>query len=171
MWETEWDGDRLILAEPQTYMNLSGEAVRDLVAFHRPEAAGDEDRDLRSALLVVFDDLDLEPGRLRFRGRGSSGGHRGVRSMIDELRTERFSRLKVGIGRAADEPEAGGDSSSADYVLERLGDDELSDFRAAADRAAEAAFYWLANGVDASANRFNAPAPSAPPADETPGET
>lgn len=165
-----------MLVKPLTYMNLSGISIRDLLAFHRvtggqsrgvsppPSPRGDAeeggvDREdeladddssvgLRDVLLVIYDDLDLPFGRVRFRTRGSSGGHRGLGSIIQELKTERFSRLKVGIGRDDEQvPE--------DYVLEPLrgaSDDELVN---AAQTASETIPSWLENGVVASANRYN----------------
>ncbi len=146
-----------MLVKPLTYMNLSGTSIRDLLAFHRVigRAAGEDELAaddspicLRDVLLVIYDDLDLPFGHLRFRTRGSSGGHRGLGSIIQELKTERFSRLKVGIGRDDEQlPE--------DYVLEPLrgaSDDELVN---AAQTASETIPSWLENGVVASANRYN----------------
>ncbi len=103
---------------------------------------------LRDVLLVIYDDLDLPFGHLRFRARGSSGGHRGLGSIIQELKTERFSRLKVGIGRADEQvPE--------DYVLEPLRGESDDELTAAAQTASETIPSWLENGVVASANRYN----------------
>ncbi len=151
-------GDQsVMLVKPLTYMNLSGTSIRDLLAFHRVigRAAGEDELaaddspvGLRDVLLVIYDDLDLPFGHLRFRTRGSSGGHRGLGSIIQELKTERFSRLKVGIGRDDEQlPE--------NYVLEPLrgaSDDELVN---AAQSASETIPSWLENGVVASANRYN----------------
>ncbi len=147
----------MMLVKPLTYMNLSGTSIRDLLTFHRVigDAAGADELAaddspvwLRDVLLVIYDDLDLPFGHLRFRTRGSSGGHRGLGSIIQELKTERFSRLKVGIGRDDEQlPE--------DYVLEPLrgaSDDELVN---AAQTASETIPSWLENGVVASANRYN----------------
>lgn len=153
-----------MLVKPLTYMNLSGNSVRDLLAFlsvgetppsslhgaRGEDELADEDSsvDLRGVVLVVYDDLDMPFGRLRFRARGSSGGHRGLGSIIRELNTERFSRLKVGIGRDEEQvPE--------DYVLEPLSgelEDELMD---AARAASQAIPSWLEEGVVACANRYN----------------
>jgi PTH1 family peptidyl-tRNA hydrolase len=151
-------GDQsVMLVKPLTYMNLSGTSIRDLLTFHRVigDAAGADELAaddspvwLRDVLLVIYDDLDLPFGHLRFRTRGSSGGHRGLGSIIQELKTERFSRLKVGIGRDDEQlPE--------NYVLEPLrgaSDDELVN---AAKTASETIPSWLENGVVASANRYN----------------
>ncbi len=103
---------------------------------------------LRDVLLVIYDDLDLPFGHLRFRTRGSSGGHRGLGSIIQELKTERFSRLKVGIGRDDEQvPE--------DYVLEPLCGESVEELTDAAQTASETIPSWLENGVVACANRYN----------------
>ncbi len=163
----------VILVKPLTYMNLSGNAVRDLLAFHRltgkpgaggdfdtgrtqhiggePEdEAGDGELDLRDVLLVVYDDLDMPLGRLRYRARGSSGGHRGLGSVIRELKTQRFSRLKVGIGRDAQ-------LAPEDYVLAPVRGEDKQELARAAQKAAGTISLWLDEGVVACANRFNGP--------------
>jgi PTH1 family peptidyl-tRNA hydrolase len=162
-------GERVALVKPQSYMNLSGPPVRAVVRYFAGEilepergaggdtgegasgkAAGGKAVDLSASLLVVCDDLDLPMGKLRFRARGSSGGHRGVASIIEALGTERFSRLRVGIGR----PE-GGDAAA--YVLERLGGESEQALSGSARRAAETLPLWIQEGVAACANRFNGP--------------
>ncbi len=150
-------GTRVLLLKPQTYMNLSGHAVRDLVHFHRLVPRDEAKPDLTDQLLVIYDDLDLPTGRLRYRQRGSAGGHRGVASIIQELNCERFSRLKVGIGR--DERH-----EAADYVLESLSQDEKTALADIAEIAAESVETWVAEGVAACANRYNAPPPAGGPA-------
>ena len=105
------DGVPVVLAKPQTYMNLSGEAVRDLAQAYRvpPER-----------IIVVFDDLDLAPGRIRVRKNGSAGGHNGIKSIIYQLNTDEFPRVKIGIG----DPDRTRDSreDTADFVLSPLSD-------------------------------------------------
>ncbi|MBI4600347.1 MAG: aminoacyl-tRNA hydrolase [Planctomycetes bacterium] len=143
--EKRLSGAPVFLLQPETFMNRSGPAVRDLVAYFGgdvPPAEGD--------LLVVHDDLDLPRGRLRFRAQGSSGGHRGVESVIQALATDRFHRLKIGIGR----PEHAG-RDAADYVLERLGGDEETLLLEVASRAAKMLGVWIDEGIVACANRFN----------------
>ncbi len=131
---------RVVLAKPLTYMNLSGLAVKALVRAYRVPL----DR-----LMVVYDDLDLPPGTIRLRPRGGAGGHKGMRSIISQLDTQDFPRLRIGIGR----PPAGWDP--ADYVLSDFTPDELPLFRAAAENAIQAIECWLTDGLEAAMNRFN----------------
>ncbi len=132
-------GKRVVLARPQTFMNLSGQAVHGLQQWLRVTPAD---------LLVIHDDLDLPLGRLRLRPGGSAGGHRGIRSIIDCLGTQEFARLRVGIGR----PEG---NDAVDYVL---GDFNAAERQVMAEtyaRAAEAVECILAEGLEAAMNRFN----------------
>lgn len=135
-------GTRVILARPQTYVNVSGEAVRDLRRRHRLRPQD---------ILVVVDDLDLPLGRLRLRARGSDGGHNGLKSIIAALGSTEFPRLRVGIGR----PPAGVDP--ADHVLTRFTPDEQAAIDTALDRAAEAIEAVVAEGLERAMSRFNAP--------------
>jgi peptidyl-tRNA hydrolase, PTH1 family len=134
-------GEEVHLVKPQTYMNLSGNAVREVLDFFGGSPAD---------LLVVHDDLDLPLGRLRYRADGSSGGHLGIESTIASLGTQTFSRLKVGIGR-----EAGVDA--AEFVLAPLEDQERSVLDHAVDRAAESLDVWIADGVGRAASLYNGP--------------
>lgn len=132
-------GRRVILAKPQTYMNLSGESVTRLARFFKIPP----DR-----LLVVCDDLDLPLARLRLRPGGGSGGHKGLQSIIERLGVQAFPRLRVGIGRPAH-----GDAT--DFVLRDFTPDEWIEMDTALDRAVEAVEHWLAHGIDAAMNIFN----------------
>lgn len=145
-------GQKVLLVKPQTFMNASGEAVAQ-VARTRPV---EPDR-----LIVVADDYALPLGRIRIRAEGSSGGHNGLASMIDHLGTERFTRVRVGVGPLPEEIEA------AEFVLDRFGADELLVAREMAVRAAEAVTMILARGVEAAANLFN----RKPPAPDEPNES
>jgi peptidyl-tRNA hydrolase, PTH1 family len=136
-------GEKIIAMKPQTYMNLSGNAVREAIEYFGGSPAD---------LLVVHDDLDLPVGRLRFRGRGSSGGHLGVQSIIECLGTDEFARLKLGIGR-----EAGRDA--AEFVLAPPGGRERSALDRAVGRAAESLDVWIADGVERAALIYNGPEP------------
>ena len=140
-------GRRVILARPQTYVNVSGTAVADLRRRHRVAV---ED------LLVIVDDLDLAPGVVRMRARGSHGGHNGLRSIVDALGTTAFARVRVGIGR----PPAGVDP--AEFVLERpTGPNRLLLDEAVA-RAAEGVALWIAQDADAAMRHCNVKPPPAP---------
>jgi len=133
-------GDAVTLVKPQTYMNRSGPIVAALL--------GDLALDL-SDVIVVHDDLDLDPGRLRIKSRGGHGGHNGVCSIIDALGSDRFARLKIGVGR----PPAGEDP--ADYVLVPMSSRERTVFDETVQQAVQALECWIAEGLMAAMNRFN----------------
>lgn len=146
----------LVLAKPLTFMNDSGIAVRKLLARERVPLVD---------LLVVADDFALPFGKLRFREGGSHGGHNGLRSIIGELETEKFSRLRIGIG----EPGRG----AVDHVLSRFAADETARLPILLDAAADAVEAWAREGTSRAANRFNAfelQAPAAAEAGPAPGE-
>lgn len=137
-------GDQtLVLVQPMTYMNRSGQAVRPLL-----DSFGLTPGDL----LVVYDDVALPVGTLRIRRRGSAGGHNGMKSVISSLNSEEFARLRIGVGS----PE---EKDLADYVLSpfRLSERPLVD--AAIEAAAEAVLVWVTSGVEEAMNRFNAWSP------------
>ena len=138
-------GDGVLVAEPTTFMNLSGWAVREIALFHKLSP---------SDMLVVVDDADLPLGRLRLRPSGSAGGHNGLKSVIQELGTIEFPRLRVGVGRQAGELK--------NHVLGRFSDDERAQIDAAVKRAADAAELFAKENILAAMNRYNA----APAADE-----
>ncbi|MEE8469069.1 MAG: aminoacyl-tRNA hydrolase [Planctomycetota bacterium] len=136
------------LLKPETYMNLSGDVVAPLVRHlfqaqrppglgHPPEAEPREAPDL-SRMLVVYDDLDLELGKLRIRPHGGAGGHKGMRSIIECLASDRFPRLRVGIGRAG--------TDAARHVLRPFPPDERVEAEISVSEAAEAILDWLASG-------------------------
>jgi PTH1 family peptidyl-tRNA hydrolase len=128
----------LTLVKPLTYMNDSGLAVRKVLARERAPL---------SDLLVIADDFALPFGKLRFREGGGPGGHNGLRSIIDELGTEKFSRLRVGIG----EP----DRAAVDHVLSTFAPDEAQRLDELIDAAADAVEAWAREGTNKAANRFN----------------
>ena len=132
-------GDGVVLAEPTTFMNLSGWAVREIADFHKLAPAD---------VLVVVDDADLPLGRLRLRTSGSAGGHNGLKSVIQELGTTEFPRLRIGVGRQAGELK--------NHVLGRFSVDEKAHIEAAVKRAADAAELFAKENILAAMNRFNA---------------
>jgi PTH1 family peptidyl-tRNA hydrolase len=138
--EARRDGERVLLAKPQTHMNGSGAAVASLRRFYR---FGIE------RLMVVHDDVDLEPGRLRIRVGGGSGGNRGVESIIAALEAAEFLRVKIGVGR----PPAAWDT--ADYVLAVPEREEAAVLAAACERAAEAVDMVIVDGAAQAMNRIN----------------
>lgn len=135
------EGQRVVLAKPQTYMNLSGESVRQLIDFYKIDETEE--------LIVIYDDISLEPGQLRIRGKGSAGGHNGIKSIIAHLGGQDFKRIKVGVG----EKPLGFDL--ADYVLSRFSKAERESVEEALQRAAEATAAIMTDGMDAAMNRYN----------------
>ena len=139
--QVNYAGGKLYLLKPQTYMNLSGRSVLQLSAyFHIPP----------QRIVVIFDDISLEPGRLRIRGDGSAGGHNGIKSIISELGSQEFPRVKVGVGAKA-HPE----QDLADWVLSSFSASEEKALESALERAAEAALCIIDKGVGEAANRYN----------------
>jgi PTH1 family peptidyl-tRNA hydrolase len=134
------EGDNVVLVQPLTFMNLSGQAVRPLLRrFHLSP----------DALLVVCDDLDLSFGAIRLRAAGSAGGHRGVQSIIDQLGSQEFARLRIGIGR----PPEGDDT--VPYVLSPVAWDLRQQWDEVLDKAVAAAQAWVSLGTEVAMNRFN----------------
>jgi PTH1 family peptidyl-tRNA hydrolase len=132
-------GDGVLLAEPTTFMNLSGWAVRELATFHKLAP---------SDLLIIYDDADLPLGRLRLRPGGSAGGHNGLKSIIQELATSEFPRLRVGVGRQEGE--------LRNHVLGRFDADEKPQIDRAVQRAADAAEVFVRESILAAMNKYNA---------------
>lgn len=139
-------GNDVFLMLPQSYMNLSGRPVERFVREHRIDV--DE-------ILVILDDHDLPRGQLRLRSEGGDGGHRGLRSILHELGSQRVARLRIGIRDEAIDPEVGGYDDLADRVLEPLSAAEKEHFDAMAEGAAQAALAWISVGVVAAMNRHN----------------
>ena len=134
------EGEKVVLVKPMTYMNLSGECVREVADFYKADPQD---------ILVIFDDISLEPGKIRIRAKGSAGGHNGIKSIIAHLGSEQFARIKCGIG----EKPKGYDL--ADYVLGHFSKDELEIIDSGIQRAQEACACILTQGIDAAMNKFN----------------
>ena len=136
-----YNGTKIMLLKPQTYMNLSGRSVLQLSAyFNIPPAR----------IIVMFDDISLAPGRLRVRADGSAGGHNGIKSIIQEVGSQAFPRVKIGVG-AKPNPEF----DLADWVLSTFSASEEKALKNALDWAGEAALAIIDHGVPESANRYN----------------
>ena len=133
-------GEKVILVKPQTYMNLSGESVREVLDFYK---AGVED------IIVCYDDISLPPGQLRVREKGSAGGHNGIKNIIAHLGTEQFARVRIGVG---EKPE-GWDLK--DYVLGRFSAEEEPLMREALADAARACEMFAIGELSAAMNLFN----------------
>ncbi len=135
------EGQRVLLVQPQTFMNLSGTSIRALVDYYKI--------DPEEELIVIYDDVSLEPGKLRVRVKGSAGGHNGIKNIIEQLGTQVFSRIKIGVG---EKPEGW---DLADYVLSRFPADTEPVMREALARAAEAVGYLLTEGAASAMNKIN----------------
>ena len=134
-------GNKVLLAMPQTYMNLSGESVRELVDFYKI--------DPEEELIIIYDDIALAPGKLRVRAKGSAGGHNGIKNIIAHLGTQQFSRIRIGVG----EKPAGWDL--ADYVLGRFPAEEEPTIRTSMEQTVKACETILTDSVEAAMNQFN----------------
>ena len=139
--QAELGGEKVFLMKPQTYMNLSGEAVQLAAAFYKvpPER-----------VIVVSDDVSLPVGKLRIRQKGSAGGHNGLKNIILRLGTDAFPRVKVGVG-SPEHP----DYEMADWVLSGFRGKDAEEIAAAVEKAADALECIIANGADKAMNRFN----------------
>ena len=134
-------GEKCILARPVTYMNLSGESVREMIAYYKLDPSSD--------LIVISDDISLDVGRIRIRTKGSAGGHNGLKNIIANLGSDVFMRVKMGVG----EKPPGWDL--ADYVLGRFSSPERKMMEEGAERAVDAIRMMIAQGADTAMNHFN----------------
>lgn len=134
------EGQKVVLAKPQTFMNLSGESIRAIVDFYK---VAPED------IVIIYDDVSLEPGQLRIRLKGSAGGHNGIKNIIAHLGTQEFPRIKVGIGAKPPRMDL------ADYVLSRFSQGEQKMMDGAFLEAGEAVVMMMTDGSERAMNHFN----------------
>lgn len=139
--QTTYCGNKVYLLKPQTYMNASGQSVLQMSAYYQipPER-----------ILVLFDDISLEPGRLRVRPDGSAGGHNGIKSIIASIGSEAFPRVKIGVGAKPHK-----DADLADWVLSGFTESERKNLQFALENAAEASLCIIEKGLYEAANRYN----------------
>ena len=135
------DGQKVLLMKPQTYMNLSGQAVQAACAYYKVDPA--------AQLIVLYDDISLEPGQLRIRAKGSAGGHNGIKNIIQMLGTDQFLRVKIGTGRQPS------DYQQVDWVLGHFPPDQRADMEDAFDRAARAAQALLTEDPEQVMSQYN----------------
>ncbi len=138
--DSKYEDHKLILAKPQTYMNLSGQSVQGLAHFYKIP---------NENLMILSDDLDLPFGTIRIRASGGPGGQRGLSSILEKLGTKDIPRMRLGIGRPP------GRMDPADYVLQNFSRDDLKSLSELLDRAADAALEFVTNGLTAAMNKFN----------------
>ena len=134
------ENQKVILIKPQTYMNLSGNCVKEIVDFYKIE---------KEKILVIYDDMDIEPGQIKIRKKGSAGGHNGMKSIIKMLGTEEFPRIRIGIGR----PVYNGDEIN--YVIGAIPEEEIHSLLEGIEKAKDAVIEILKNGIDIAMNKFN----------------
>ncbi len=134
------ENEKVCLLKPQTYMNLSGNSVKEVVNFY----------DIKlSDIIVIYDDMDVEPGKIKIRKKGGAGSHNGMKSVIEELQTEVFTRIRVGIGTPIDK------SDRIQYVIGKIPLEEKKMLEEGTKKAKEAIIEILKNGVDTAMNKFN----------------
>lgn len=133
--------EKVLVAKPLTFMNLSGEAVRALVDYFKI--------DVKEELLVVYDDIDLEPGNIRVRAKGSAGGHNGMKNIIQHLGTQEFARVRIGVGAKP----KGWDL--ADHVLSRFSKEDREKVDESIEKGCKAVRCFVEEGIDAAMNKYN----------------
>lgn len=138
--EGKWEGEKILVVKPQTYMNLSGEAVLSLLNWYKLRPKD---------IVIIYDDLDLEVGRLRIREKGSAGGQKGMANIIKLLGTEEIVRLRLGIGK----PPLGWEV--VDYVLSTFSDEEWDILKGLLPKAAQAALLLTKDKLDQAMNQYN----------------
>ena len=141
LWEsTIIQNQKVILLKPQTYMNLSGESVKEVAEFYnlKPEE-----------IIVIYDDIDIEKGHIKIRKKGGAGSHNGMKSVVEELQSTDFARIRVGIGQ----PEF--KSDMINYVIGKVSQEEQEILQQGVEKAAKAVEEILKNGIDIAMNKFN----------------
>ena len=133
------ENEKVILIKPQTFMNNSGEAVVEFVNFYKEPL---------EHVMIIYDDMDTEIGKIRVRAKGGPGSHNGMKSLVYELKSEDFPRIRVGIGKPVNE------FDRIDYVIGRIPDEEFIELQKGEDKAVEAVKYWIKNGIDNTMNVF-----------------
>ena len=134
------EGEKVILLKPQTYMNLSGESVKEIIDFYKLNTDN---------LIIIYDDIDIEPGIIKLRKTGGPGTHNGMKSVIKEIGTEKFPRVRVGIGK----PEHKGDLIN--YVIGKIPEEDKKILEKSTDVAKDAVIEIIKNGMDKAMNLFN----------------
>lgn len=133
------NGEEFLLVKPTTFMNLSGEALRAVIDYYKIEIKD---------ILVIYDDLSLDLGRIRFRANGSDGGHNGIKSIIQHLGGNKFARLKVGIGPQPPIP-------AENFVLQNFSKEQLETLKTVLDKSLDATMCYFSEGIEKAQNKFN----------------
>lgn len=138
--ETNIQGEKIIFLKPQTYMNLSGKSIAEFVQFYKIPL---------EHVLVIYDDMDILPGKIKVRKQGGAGSHNGMKSVVHELQSEVFPRIRVGIGRTKEQEEV------ISYVIGHVEDEEWKLLEEGIDIATKAVEEFLINGIETTMNRYN----------------
>lgn len=134
------EGEKVMLIKPQTYMNLSGKCVKEFLDFYKIE---------KEKMIIIYDDMDVEPGKIKIRKQGSAGSHNGMKSIISEIQTQEFPRIRIGIGRPIHE------NDKINYVIGNIPEEEMEKLEEGIEKAKEATIDILAKGIDHAMNKFN----------------
>ena len=134
------ENEKVILLKPQTYMNLSGTSIRECINFYKIDIDN---------IVVIYDDIDIDKGMIRIRKRGRHAGHNGVKSVAEELKTEEFARVRVGIGKPNEKYD------KIDYVIGKITSEEFNELKTGIDKAKDAVVEILKNGIDKAMNVLN----------------
>ncbi len=132
--------EKVILLKPQTYMNLSGQSIKPFADFYKIPLEN---------VIVIYDDMDVPVGNIKIRKKGGPGTHNGAKSVVHELASEDFPRIRVGIGKPVDEYDA------IDYVIGKLDEEKHKPLEAGINKAADAIIYYIEHGIDNAMNKFN----------------
>lgn len=133
------NGEKIMFLKPQTFMNLSGESVKEVVDYYKISI--DE-------ILVVYDDMDIEPGKIRIRKSGSSGTHNGMKSIVQCLKSQEFPRVRIGIGKPRND-------NFVEYVIGAIDSEDKEKLKVGVDKATDAVCAILEHGIDFAMNKFN----------------
>ena len=134
------EGEKVILLKPQTFMNLSGQSIKEMMDFYKLDI---------NKLIVVYDDIDIEPGIIKVRKSGGPGTHNGMKSVVHELNTQNFKRIRVGIGMPKE------DENLIEYVIGAIAEEDIEKLEEGTDKAKDAVIEIIKNGIDIAMNKFN----------------
>ncbi len=132
--------EKVILLKPQTYMNLSGIAIKEVMDFYKIN---------KEELIIIYDDIDIEPGIIKIRKKGGPGTHNGMKSVVNEIKTQDFTRVRVGIGMPSNK------SDLINYVIGKISKDDIEKLEDGTTKAKDALIEIIKNGVDTAMNKFN----------------
>ncbi len=134
------ENEKVILLKPQTFMNLSGESIRECMDFYKLQ---------KEELIVIYDDIDIEPGEIKLRKQGGPGSHNGMKSVVQQLQTKEFSRVRIGIGSPEDK------SDLIQYVIGGIEEEQIPLLEKGVDKATQATIEIIKSGIDIAMNKFN----------------